>query len=228
MIERNFDLVSHGETIHGVLWTPDNAARCPLVLAGHGYLQHKRALYPATLAADLIARGLCLAAIDAPHHGGRRPSDDPAAIATAWDEHWRTHGASRIASEHAAVIETLALLAEVDAGRIGYWGLSLATQYGIGLLVSQARIRAAALGMFSLADPGLLMRRYAPRVGCPVFFIRQLDDGIHPAERVRMLFDRIASPEKTLRSSRGGHNDVPSAVLDEAYEFLASKLTAEN
>jgi dienelactone hydrolase len=224
MNESLFAIESHGEHIRGVLWTPDGASRCPLVLAGHGFGQHKRALYPATLAADLTARGFAIAAIDAPAHGDRRTSDSLDGIAAAWGEHWRAHGASRIAEEHTAVIDTLAAHPRVDANRIGYFGLSLATQYGIGVLASEDRIRAAVLGLFSLADPGRLMRRYAPRVGCPVFFILQLNDELHPADRAGALFDLLASPEKTLHASAGGHVDVPRHIFEQAYDFLESCL----
>jgi dienelactone hydrolase len=227
MNESTFTIELHGERIRGILWTPDDVSRRPLVLAGHGFGQHKRALYPPTLAEDLTARGFAVAAIDAPHHGNRRTSDDPAANTAAWDEHWRTHGASRIAQEHAAIIGTLATHPQIDAARIGYFGLSLATQYGIGVLAMEGRIRAAVLGLFSLADPGRLMRRYAPRAGCPIFFIQQLDDELHAADRARALFDLIASPDKELCSSPGGHTGVPAMVFDQAYNFLAEHLTPD-
>jgi dienelactone hydrolase len=141
--------------------------------------------------------------------------------------HWSTNGASLIAEEHTAIIDALAGHPEVDTTRVGYFGLSLATQYGIGILASEPRIRAAVLGLFSLADPGVLMRRYAPRVHCPVYFIRQLEDEIHPADRVSALFDLLASPEKDLRSSGGAHIEVPQQIFEDAYDFLAKHLTVE-
>jgi dienelactone hydrolase len=226
MIEQAFTVEAHGETIRALLWTTDTASRAPLILTGHGLGLDKRALFPTTLAEDLTTRGFCVAAIDAPEHGSRRSSDDPGAIAEAWRVHWSTHGASHIAEEHAALIDLLAQRPEVDTTRVGYFGLSLGTQYGIGILASEPRIRAAVLGLFSLADPGVLMRRYAPRVNCPVFFIRQLEDEIHPADRVGALFDLIASPEKELRSSPGAHTEVPQSVFDDAYAFLSEQLTA--
>jgi dienelactone hydrolase len=226
MIEHEITLEAHGETIRALLWTPDGASRCTLILAGHGLGQHKRSLYPMTLAADLTARGFCVAAIDAPEHGNRR-SGDPGPIGEAWQRHWSTYGASRVAAEHAALIHALADRPEVDVTRIGYFGLSLATQYGIGVLASETRIRAAVLGLFSLAIPGRLMRRYAPRVACPVFFIQQLDDELHRAARARALFELLASPEKELRPSPGGHVEVPHKVFTDAYDFLARCLLTD-
>jgi fermentation-respiration switch protein FrsA (DUF1100 family) len=71
------------------------------------------------------------------------------------------------------------------------------------------------------------MRRYAPRVGCPVFFIQQLDDELHAADRVRALFDLLASAEKTLYTSPGGHVDVPKHIFGQAYDFLGKHLRAD-
>jgi dienelactone hydrolase len=226
MKEHSFEVEAHGESIRALLWTPDNASRLPLILTGHGLGLHKRSLFPTTLAADLTARGFCVAAIDAPEHGSRRPADDFTAIAEAWRTHWSTHGASRIAEEHTALIDALANRPEVDAQRIGYFGLSLATQYGIGILASEPRIRAAVLGLFSLAEPGRLMRKYAPQVRCPIFFIQQLHDEIHPASRIRALYDLLASTEKELHSSPGAHIEVPQPVFEHAYDFLGKQLTA--
>jgi dienelactone hydrolase len=225
-LRHDFAIDVRGAAIRGHLWTPERAARAPLILAGHGLTQHKRALFPLTLAADLTDRGFCVAAIDAPEHGSRRSSDDPAAIGEAWRLHWSTYGASCIAEEHGALIDALAARPEVDVDRIGYFGLSLATQYGIGILASEPRIRAAVLGLFSLADPGILMRRYAPRVRCPIFFVRQLEDEIHPADRAGALYDLLASSEKTLHSSPGGHIEVPPRVFDDRYGFLVKRLIA--
>lgn len=228
MDETEFTITANGEDVRGVLWSPEGAVRRPLILAGHGLGMHKRVPYPVTLAADLVARGFCVAGIDAPEQGSRRRSDDRASIMEAWREHWSTHGASRIAVEHAAMIDVLAEWPEVDATRVGYWGLSLGTQYGIGVLASEPRIQAAVLGLFSLADPGRLMRRYAPRVGCPVFFILQNDDEIHAAERVRALFDLLTPPENELHASPGGHTEVPMAVFEAGYDFLERKLTSRS
>jgi dienelactone hydrolase len=220
--EREFTIEAHGESVRGVLWLPEAAQSCPLVLTGHGLGQHKRVLFPATLARELTRRGFCVAAIDAPAHGARRQPGD-SAVGEAWSQHWRDHGASRIAEEYSAIIALLRGAPEVDAARVGYWGLSLATQYGIGLLALEPKIRAGVLGLFSLAEPGRRMREYAPRVRCPVFFIEQLDDELHPAQRGTALFNLLASTEKTLRVSPGGHVEVPLAVFEDAYDFLVEK-----
>jgi dienelactone hydrolase len=224
--ERTFDVECDGRRAPGVLWLPEDGGPHPLVLAGHGFTLHKRALFPSTLAEDLVARGFAVLAFDAPAHGRRRPSPDASAeeIGAAWQVHWREFGASQIAAECSLAIDELSALGEVDASRVGYWGLSLATQYGLGVLGAERRIIAAVLGLFGLADVGIRMRRYAPGVECPAFFILQEDDEIHAAARVEALYNLIASPEKELHRSAGKHVEVPEEVFEEAYAWLERRL----
>ncbi len=224
-IERAFEVLCAGETVPGVLWTPRTGdGPFPLVLAGHGFTLSKRALYPPSLVDDLVERGFAVAAIDAPGHGDRQPNGgrDAAACDRAWRAHWREFGASRIAAEYRAVLDMLASEADVDASRIGYWGLSLATQYGVGVIAAEPRVRAAVLGLSGLPEPGPRITAYAEGVTCPVFFIQQLDDELAPRDRAQALFDRLASEDKTLRASGGGHMEVSASVFEEAYAFLVA------
>ncbi|MEX2246154.1 MAG: alpha/beta hydrolase [Dehalococcoidia bacterium] len=225
MTKRTLPLVCDGHAVPAILWTPDADGPHPIVVAGHGFGQHKRALFPPSLPRELTARGFALAAIDAPGHGDRQPDGgrDFRAVDAAWRAHWREHGASRIAREYGALIDALADLREIDVSRAGYWGLSLATQYGLGVLAEEPRIRAAVLGLFGMAGPR--MAHYAPLAHWPVFFIQQLGDELHAADSVRALFDAIGSADKTLRASPGGHQDVPATVFKAAYEWMAAKLS---
>jgi alpha-beta hydrolase superfamily lysophospholipase len=222
MIEHPIWVTTPQERIPGLFWLPDGAAaRLPLVLVGHGFTQHKRALFPPKLVDDLTSHGFAVAAIDAPAHGERAPDlTDRAAIDSAWRAHWREFGAWRIASEHSALLDALSEPPEIDASRVGYFGLSLATQYGLGVLASEPRFRAAVLGLSALPDPGPRIAANAARVTCPVFFIQQLDDEVAAADRAVALFDRIGSADKVLRASPGAHMAVPRHVFEEAYAFL--------
>ena len=223
---RDFTVACAGRDVPGVLWAPQGGGPFPLVLAGHGFTVHKRALYPATLIKDLNSRGFALAAIDAPGHGERQPDGgrDTEASDRAWRAHWREHGASQIAEEWRATLDALLALPEIEEP-VGYFGLSLGTQYGVGVLAAEPRIRAAVLGLSALPAPGPRIAAYASNVSCPVFFIQQRDDEIAPLDRSNALFAAIASADKTFRSSPGGHMDVPRAVFEEAYGFLERHLT---
>jgi pimeloyl-ACP methyl ester carboxylesterase len=206
--------------------TPPSAP-APLVLIGHGFTVSRRLPFPVTLVEDLVARGFTVAGIDAPGHGDRQPDGgaDRAASDRAWRAHWREHGAVQIAREYGALLDALLRDGLTDDGsRVGYWGLSLATQYGVGVLAHEPRIHAAVLGLSALPDPGPRISRYSAGVRCPVFFILQRDDEVAAPARARALFDAIAAKEKVLRASAGAHTAVPRAVFEEGYAFLAARL----
>jgi dienelactone hydrolase len=227
--ESPFEVRRSGEAIGGLLWTNgDWREPHPLVLAGHGFGQDKRRLYPATLPEDLVlGHGIAVAAVDAPHHGDRRSvAAGDEQFAAEWRAHWRLHGSSQIAAELRAVVELLEQRQEIDTERTGYWGLSLATQYGLGYLATGPVIRAAVIGLFGMPDPAPRLAGYARRVTCPVLFLRQLDDLVHDADRVRTLFEAIASEDKALRDNPGRHTEVPRSEFVTAYQWLSARLNA--
>jgi pimeloyl-ACP methyl ester carboxylesterase len=228
MREQTFQIAVTGRRVPGVIWMPDGSAvQAPLVLAGHGFTLHKRALYPVDLPDRLTALGLAVAAIDAPGHGDRQPDGgrDAGEVDRAWRAHWREHGGLEIAAEWQAVLDALQDIPEIDATQVAYWGLSLGTQSGLAFLASEPRVGAAVLGLSALPEPGPRIEAYARGVSCPVLFIQQLDDEVATRTRSSALFERLGSTEKTLRSSPGGHMEVPEEVFREACAFLAEHLT---
>ena len=226
--ERAFALECFGRSVPAVLWMPANEpGPFPLVLAGHGFTMNKHTLYPLTLPRDLVVDfRLAVAAIDVPGHGERQPDRgrDAPACEGAWRDHWQAHGAKEIAEELRATLDELQRLPEIGRAAVGYWGLSLGTQYGVGFLAEEPRVVAAVLGLSGLPDPGPRIAAYAAKVDCPVFFIQQLDDEVASLERSNALFERLASKEKILRSNPGRHMAVPGATFEDAYRFLAERL----
>jgi pimeloyl-ACP methyl ester carboxylesterase len=222
--ERFFDLEVGGERVPGVLWTPGSGGPFPLVLAGHGLTQHKHRPFPRPWVRSLASQhGCAVALLDAPGHGDRRadPAESAAATAASYGAHWRAHGGSRIAREYEAVEAALLAEPEVAAGPVGYFGLSLATQYGLAYLARSRNVAAAVLGLFGRGE---VVARYAARVTCPVFFVQQLDDEVHARESVAALYAALASSEKRLAASAGRHQDVPDSVSAEAVGFLVGRL----
>jgi hypothetical protein len=198
----------------------------PLVLAGHGFTQHKNALFPPALVNELTGRGFAVAAIDAPCHGDRQPAgaDDRKAVARGYRAHWREFGASRIACELSALLDELVTLPDVVGRPSGYWGLSLATQYGLGFLASESRIACAVLGLSALPEPGPRIEAYARGVSCPVHFMLREEDEVASPRSARALFDLIGSDEKTLATAPGRHQDLEPTLFEGAYAFLLERL----
>jgi fermentation-respiration switch protein FrsA (DUF1100 family) len=223
--ERTFAFDEGGERVPGLLWLPPRGdGPRPLVLAGHGLGLDKRYPFPAPSLRALACEGDCAVAIlDAPGHGDRRadPQQDFEATAGEYRRHWSQYAGSRIAREYAAAARGLRGEPEIGDGPLGYWGLSLATQYGLAYLAEDASVRAAVLGLFGR---GRVVAHYAARVRCPVFFVLQIDDEIHPRAAVEALFDEIAAPEKQLAASAGAHVEVPAEVRRAAVDFLLGRL----
>jgi fermentation-respiration switch protein FrsA (DUF1100 family) len=211
-----------GDTATAVLEVPRSAAG--LVVLGHGLSASRESSYLRLIAGQLHELSLATVSMDAPLHGSRRQGAESASFqdwVTAWQGFWRAGGSARMVAEYHAILD--ACPAALRALPIGYWGISLATQAGIPWLAQDPRPRAAVLGQFR--GDGLLMERFAPQVGVPVFFIQQQADELHSVEVSQRLFDLIGSEHKQMRSSPGAHTEVPRQVLDESVTWLAEQLS---
>src|SRR5262245_57995333 len=71
--ERRFDIEVEGQRVPGIVWTPTAATGTrPLLLQGHGGIQHKRVENILSLARRMVRKhGWAVAALDAPGHGDR-------------------------------------------------------------------------------------------------------------------------------------------------------------
>lgn len=227
MLPKAFELRTDWELVPGLLWLPEPTfLPAPLVIAGHGFTEHKNSLFPPTLVNELTGRGLAVAAIDAPCHGDRQLAGaaDRKAVERGYRAHWREFGASRIARDLSALLDELVMLPDVVDRPAGYWGLSLATQYGLGFLASDSRIACAVLGLSALPQPGPRIEGYARDVSCPVYFVLREEDEVASPSGARALFDLIGSHDKTLAAAPGRHQDLDPRLFGGAYEFLLQRL----
>ena len=112
--------------------------------------------------------------------------------------------------------------AELGSGPVGYFGLSMGTMMGVPVIAAEARVRVAVLGLMGLWGlNGARLAEDAPRVACPVRFLAQWDDEVVPRPPVLELFDRLGSPDKSLRAHPGKHAAVPPEEMREVSAFLA-------
>jgi fermentation-respiration switch protein FrsA (DUF1100 family) len=226
-IERPFRLDVNGSAVPGVAWIPahpSSRSPVPLVVFGHGLTHDKRSALHAPLAERLaLDHGIASLAIDAPAHGERGGGTPraPEEIWIAYREQWRRHEGADIAAEIEHAVAHVRAQHRLGAGPIGYWGLSLGTQYGLAYLARNASVRAAVLGLFGI---GPRVARYAREVRCPVFFIAQREDELHPAEGVEALYELFPHPDKALVSSSGKHAEVPIGVIEQALRFMVARL----
>jgi len=219
--------------IPGMLWSPaDATGSCPLVLLGHGGGQHKSAPGVVSRARRYVIEcGFAVAAIDAPAHGdrprteqdnqfeaeisARRAAGDPVAPLIVAENAKR---AVQAVPDWRATLD--ALQAELGAGPVGYWGVSLGSMIGIPFVAAESRVTAAVFGLAgreTLAEP-------AARITIPVEFLLQWDDELMPRESGLALFDAFGSAEKTLHANPGPHMGVPAFELDSSERFFTRHL----
>jgi dienelactone hydrolase len=221
--------------VPGVVWAADGAAGPrPLVLLGHGGSGHKTAAPLPDRARRYVTRcGFAVAAIDVPGWGGRpAPAayspfnaeiDELSAAGKPLGDVFSRRGvvaAALVVPEWRAVIDALTRLDWIDAGPVGYWGVSLGTATGLPLVAAEPRITAAVLGLMGAGT----LAAEAARLTVPVEFHLQWDDEIVPREEGLALFGAIGSAEKTLHANPGGHMDIPAFELESSERFFARHL----
>ena len=228
------------ERIPGVLWAPvraeDDRRALPLVLMGHGGQSHKRSDRMAAIGRRLARRqGVLAASIDQIEHGERGPlssgvegGDDPAYRAL-----WQRPGViEQSVAQWRGVTRTLAALPQVNADRIGYWGLSMGSMLGMPFVAAEPLIRAAVLGLVGLTGAGVddatissHLQTAAPRIGCPVLWVMQWDDERFDRAGSLALFDLVGTANKRLIAFTGLHDAAPDESTALTREFLGRELS---
>ena len=233
--EQFFSVERDGNTIPGMLWLPAalaESAAVPLVLMGHGGNGHKQQDYVKAIGRSFAKHhGIAAAAIDGPVHGDRRADKgvDGQAVfndfRATFNDPTVTDG--MIADWKATLDHLLANHSVLDADRVGYWGLSMGTMFGLPFTASESRVKAAVLGLMGTIPShyGERLAADAPKIAAiPVLFLAQWDDELVPREDAIKLFGALATKSKTLHVSPGKHADVPPSEMRVSQSFLASHL----
>lgn len=235
--EQRFELTVAGERVPGLLWSPEGArGPRPLVLIGHGGTQNKRVPNLLSLARRLVRHhGYAAAAIDAPGHGERQPPEDVERQNELRSALQRGQGrpvssdrmrqmterGAQVSGEWKAVLDALLPLPGIEGGPVGYWGLSMGTAFGVPLLSSEPRVKAAVLGLFGLrAGAGGSAESFeaaAKSIQIPLLFIFQLDDELMTPEAGLALFKAFGAKVKSMHVNPGPHVGTP-AFEREYYE----------
>ena len=225
MVERLFELEVAGDTVPGVVWTPEGATGPrPLVLMGHGGSQHKKVDTIVARARTYTTRlGYAVAAIDAPSHGERTTpqaaADNVAAIRQRMQERKplspallqaMTERGRTAVPEWIATLDAVQQLDEIGAGGpVGYWGVSMGTLIGVPFVAAEPRITAAVFGLAGLLAGSDTYAAAAASITIPIEFVFQWDDELATRDGGLALFDAFGSTEKTMHINPGGHLGIP-------------------
>ena len=230
--EREFSVERAGHAIPGIVWRPaSSSGPHALVLMGHGGSGHKRSAKMLRMGRIFAGDyGWWAAAIDGPVHGARGAVSD--ATDPAYRRMWqRTDVVQSMIDDWRAVLDALSVRAEIDAGRIGYWGVSMGTMFGLPYVASDARIRAAVLGKAGMRGPSVQrsgidahFEIYAPKLAVPVLFTMQWDDERFDRDGQLELFESLGSSDKRLHAYPGKHADDGPEALETSAAFLGRLL----
>jgi dienelactone hydrolase len=215
-----------------VLWQPVRATGpVPLVLYGHGGTGHKADGHALPRIRRFLAHGCAVAAIDGPVHGDRRPPDvdpgDPEALWAAYkgylDEHDPAAIAADMVADWRAALDHVRDHADIDPDRIGYWGVSMGSRFGLPLLAAEPRITAAVVGLIG-PEAGDYLVDIAGDVTVPLRSILNWDDELFAVGGAIALYAALGSTDKRLTIVPGAHGDVPADEYERLTDFLVGSL----
>jgi hypothetical protein len=209
------------------IWLPEKKP-VAVVVIGHGANAHKASANVEGIAACFVARGVACLAIDGPVHGDRSPeqSTDPDVSKRLFRAAW-AQGVGRdwMAADYACALDTFQSGYDLAQLPVGFIGVAMGTAYGLPLLASDARFKAAVIGMWSLnyaASAHLV--DHAKKMSCRLMFIQQLQDEFFDAPGALALFETVGSADKRLVSYMGAHRPLDGERLLDAADFLVGSL----
>jgi dienelactone hydrolase len=224
--ERRFQVLRDGNVVPGVLWLPEEAeGSLPVVLLGHGGSGHKLAGRQVTLGRWFAGEaGIAAAAIDGPYHGERVAEPmSPAEYQKRMAEDGVDRVTDGMVDDWGATVDVLVADGLVDRERVGYFGLSLGTRFGLPFVAVRrtGEVRDGPAG----GDAGGGGHGVAVRGGCaqgsvPVLFHVQWDDENFSRAGQLELFDLLGSPDKQLIAFPGPHGGAAPAAVEAWCDFL--------
>ena len=100
----------------------------------------------------------------------------------------------------------------------------MGTAFGLPLLATEPRIRAAVLGLSALRGDGVRQTEQASAIEIPLLFLFQWDDELMHREGGLALWDAFGSKEKTMHINPGPHVGIPLFERDATVAFFKRHL----
>ncbi|NKB98655.1 MAG: hypothetical protein GKR90_09225 [Pseudomonadales bacterium] len=225
---RDFELDGSRRRVTGALWLPQQCdATTPMMLMGHGASGDRYQAPIPHLAQRFVAEaGISVLAIDGPVHGLR--SVAPGGREAVAVEMRRSGFVQDMVADWLDAFQTVCTQANIGKGRLGYFGLSMGTFFGLPLLASRLEFSTAVIGLAGTSKAGkpiaAELLRAAAEVTHPVLFLMQLEDELFPRDGYLELFDALKSEDKRIHANPGLHPEVPAEEVAHSFDFLRAHL----
>ena len=208
--------------VTGAFWQGESGA--PLMLFGHGASGDRYQAPICHLVGRMNGLGMHCLSIDGPVHGLRQVG--PGGREAFGGEAQRPTFIDDMVADWRTAID--AVQAEVAHGRLGYFGLSMGSIFGIPLVAALGNVNVAVLGLLGTTKAGRPFGERiladAARIECPLAYLMQLEDELFPRDGYLAVFDAFASADKRLHANPGLHPEVPSEEIDFAFDFPTAGL----
>ncbi|ATE64654.1 alpha/beta hydrolase family protein [Rhizorhabdus dicambivorans] len=222
----DFSLRLDSHVVPGTFWNAKPSAGVPpaLTLLQHGGPLHKRHENSDNLARSIVERtGSAVLLIDGPIHGQRRAEQlELMEMLGVFRRYWQDDaGIDGMVSDWRQALDAVLERGWADPDRVAWFGVSMGTAYGIPVCAADARIKAAAMGMWG-TDWGQAERLIgdARRMTIPALFQIKAGDEIFSNGGQREIFEALGSGDKRLSTFPGGHSLTAPGQLDQLLDFV--------
>ncbi len=228
---RDFALQGTVRRVTGALWLPASFdSNTPMVLLGHGASgDRNQAPIPHLCQRFAAECGYISLAVDGPVHGLRQVGVG-GREALAGEMQREGFVDDMVADWHDA-FSAVAAECDIGKGRLGYFGLSMGSLFGIPLLAGDDRFKGSVIGLCGVTGAAAAMAerllRDAAGIAHPVLFLMQLEDELFPRDGYLELFDGLGAEDKRLHANPGLHPEVPAEEVAAAFEFLQARLAGD-
>ncbi len=230
------DFIIEGDNLDrpvtGAIWLPSSKSKTPsFVLCGHG-ASGDRYQEPIPYLAKQLGKlkDTAILSIDGPVHGLRIVA--PGGREAFFKEMQSPDFIDHMVRDWRIAYETIITEYEFKPDKLGYFGLSMGTMFGIPLLASHLNFDTAVIGLCGSSGAASLIGERlledAAKIAHPIFFVMQLEDELFDREGYLALFDAIKTKDKRLHANPGLHPEVPAEEIDFSINFLRQYLTQKD
>lgn len=221
-VTREF-VVDRGDrrALTGSVWLPEKPGADTLMLFGHGASGDRYQEPIAHLAGRFQKAGIPSLSIDGPVHGQRKIGDG--ARGAFGEELQRETHVPDMLDDWNEAIDLAKTVDEISATKLGYFGLSMGSIYGIPLVASRPDVSVATLGlvgMTAILPQGEAFLAMTRQIEIPLLFLMQLEDELFPRDGCLEVFDAFASDDKRMHCNPGLHPEIPQEEIDFSFEFM--------